>query len=198
MQITYRVSEADYQRAWKLRVKGGLGRSRTVKTIMFWVFILICLMMLWAVVTKSNERKTESSPDAVEQSTEESSTPQQSSRPVAQNLLTNVGPFVLIGGVWFFMLFQMRPRAMRRQYLNDPTMQGTYSVDITPEALLVENTAGVSSRTAWNLYDYWREANGVFVLVNKSGTYFVISTAELAEPQRDELRTTLASVLQKK
>ena len=27
--------------------------NSTVKTIMFWVFILICLMMLWAVVSKS-------------------------------------------------------------------------------------------------------------------------------------------------
>ena len=27
--------------------------NSTVKTIMFWVFILICLLMLWTVVSKS-------------------------------------------------------------------------------------------------------------------------------------------------
>ncbi len=27
--------------------------NSTVKTIMFWVFIVVCLMMLWAVVSKS-------------------------------------------------------------------------------------------------------------------------------------------------
>ncbi len=47
MQFTYRVSEADYQRAWKLRVKGISG-NRTFKTVFVWVFILVCLMLLWA------------------------------------------------------------------------------------------------------------------------------------------------------
>ncbi len=28
--------------------------NSTVKTIMFWVFILICLMLLWGVVSRSN------------------------------------------------------------------------------------------------------------------------------------------------
>jgi hypothetical protein len=198
MQITYRVSEADYQRAWKLRVKGGFGQNKIVRTIMFWVFILVCLMMLWAVVTKTSERRAESSPEVVEQSSDESSAPQQSGRPLAHELLVNVGPFVLIMGIWIFMLFQMRPRAMRRQYIKDPTMQGTYTVDLTPTELVLENTAGVSTRMAWDLCDYWREGNGVFVLVNKSGTYFIISTADLSEPQRDELRRTLSSALQKK
>jgi hypothetical protein len=197
MQITYRVSEADYRRAWNLRLKGSFGQNKIVKVISFWVFVLVCLMFLWAVVAKSNDGKTDTSP-TTEQSTDESPAPQQSSGTTRISLLENVGPFVLIGGIWFFMLFRMVPRKMRRQYLNDPAMQGIYTVDLTPAELVVENSAGVSSRMVWNLYDYWRERDGVFVLVNKSGTYFVISASELPEAKRDELRTTLASVLQKK
>src|ERR1700756_1088809 len=39
--------------------KRGVLVNSTVKTIMFWVFILICLLMLWTVVSKStNMTKT--------------------------------------------------------------------------------------------------------------------------------------------
>ena len=198
MQFTYKVSEAEYRRALKLRFRGGWGSKSVVRTIIFWVFILVCLMMLWAVVSHNTEQQQQSVPTQTAPDADDTPPPAHDHRATAQSLLVNVGPFVLIVGIWCFMLFQMAPRRMRKQYLNDPTMQGTYTIDITPDALSVENTAGVSSRMVWNLYDYWQERNGVFVLVNKSGTYFIISSAGLSEPERDELRTTLASVLQKK
>ncbi len=197
MQFTYRVSEADYQRAWKLRVKGIYG-NKIVKIIFFWVFIVVCLMLLWAIIAKTNQQRSDSPVTVAEQRSHEDSAPPQSSRPSAGTLLVNVGPFLLIGGIWFFMFTQMVPRRMRRQYLKDPAMQGVFTIDVTPTAIGVENTAGVSSRMVWNLYDYWRERKGVIVLVNKSGTYFIISTAELSEVQQGELREMLFSVLPKK
>ncbi|HEY3706452.1 MAG TPA: YcxB family protein [Terracidiphilus sp.] len=198
MQMTYRVSEADYRRAWKLRVGGSFG-NRTIKIVMFWVFMLVCLMMLWAVVQRTNHPRTQSSSAAVtEQSMDESPVPAQNEGLSAHALLVNVGPFVLIALIWIFMLFQMGPRRMRRQYLKDPAMQGTYTIDVTPEALAVENTAGVSSRMQWSLFDYWQEGKRVIVLVNKSGTYFIINAAGLAETQQGELRGLLLSVLPKK
>src|ERR1700678_3518439 len=36
------------------RRERGILVNSTVKTVMFWVFILICLLMLWAVVTRNN------------------------------------------------------------------------------------------------------------------------------------------------
>jgi hypothetical protein len=197
MQFTYRVSEADYQHAWKLRVKG-ISRSWTVKAVFFWVFILVCLMLLWAIVSKTPQRSSDSPAPVAGQSSDENSAPAEISRPSASTLLVNVGPFVLIGGIWFFMVFQMGPRRMRRQYLKDPAMQGTYTIDVTPNAIAVENTAGVSSRMVWNLYDYWQERQGVIVLVNKSGSYFVISASGLSESQQGELREMLSSVPPKK
>jgi hypothetical protein len=198
MQFTYRVSEADYQRAWKLRVKGMSRNKIVVKTILFWVFVLVCLMLVWAVVTKTNDRRTDAPPPAAQQSSDESPEPSHSTGPSAQSLLENAGPFILIGGLWIFIAFWMTPRRMRQQYLKDPTMQGAYTIDVTPTAIAVENTAGVSSRMVWNLYDYWQERQGVIVLVNKSGSYFVISASGLSEFQQGELREMLSSVLPKK
>jgi len=122
---------------------------------MFWVFILICLMMLWAVVSKSTSMGKTAEvgyselldkidagqvQDAVIQGTEvhghmkgakdefhttiASGTVDSLTKELRANkvsfsikepqsnlllpILFNVGPFVLIGAIWFFMLRQMQ------------------------------------------------------------------------------------------
>jgi cell division protease FtsH len=129
--------------------------NSTVKTIMFWVFILICLMMLWAVVSRGagvgkepefsysellDKVQAGQVQDVTIQGTELhghlKATPKEQFHtmiPVNSDSLTkelttakvntafkdpqsnlllpilfNVGPFVLIGAIWFFMLRQMQ------------------------------------------------------------------------------------------
>ncbi|MGA9585189.1 MAG: ATP-dependent zinc metalloprotease FtsH [Terracidiphilus sp.] len=130
--------------------------NSTVKTIMFWVFILICLVLLWGVVqhgTIGQGKDTEIPyselydkvqlgmvQDAAIQGTDlrghMKATPKEQfhttvgdhyddlekamltnhvsfSKKDAQNnlllpILFNVGPFVLLGAIWFFMLRQMQ------------------------------------------------------------------------------------------
>jgi cell division protease FtsH len=129
--------------------------NSSVKTIMFWVFVLICLMMLWAVVSKSgsmgkdnevpyselfNKVETGQVQDATIQGTElrghlKASPKEQFHTTIPTNyedlekallaakvnfsikepqnnillpLLFNVGPFVLLIAIWFFMLRQMQ------------------------------------------------------------------------------------------
>ena len=130
--------------------------NSTVKTIMFWVFILICLVLLWGVVqhgTIGQGKDTEINyselydkvqanlvQDAQVQGTDlrghMKATPKEqfhtsvgeshedldkamlaahvnfSKKDAQSNLLLpilfNVGPFVLLGAIWFFMLRQMQ------------------------------------------------------------------------------------------
>ncbi len=129
--------------------------NSSVKTIMFWVFILICLLMLWAVVNKSASMgKDAETPysdlydkvanqqvlDATIQGNElrghlKTSPKDQFHTTLPANyddllkamtaakvnvtikepqsnillpLLFNVGPFILLGAIWFFMLRQMQ------------------------------------------------------------------------------------------
>jgi cell division protease FtsH len=129
--------------------------NSTVKTIMFWVFILICLMLLWGVVSrgagmgKEPEYSYSDLLDKIEaglvqdvtiQGTELhghlKATPKEQFHVTMPNstdsltkelhsahvnttfkdpqsnlllpILFNVGPFVLIGAIWFFMLRQMQ------------------------------------------------------------------------------------------
>ncbi|MDR3739363.1 MAG: ATP-dependent zinc metalloprotease FtsH [Terracidiphilus sp.] len=130
--------------------------NSTVKTIMFWVFILICLMLLWGVVTRStnmsgkdaevsysdllNKIDAQQVNDVTIQGTElhghlksdpkdqfHTTIPQStdmliqklSAAKVSFNLkdpqnnillpvLFNVGPIILLGAIWFFMMRQMQ------------------------------------------------------------------------------------------
>ena len=192
MQFSYRVSEADYRTAFKLRTSGFGGR--TVKVIMFWVFILVCLLMLWAVVTKINGRSSEDSTSSVTQNDQDSQAPAPRATSMSIGLLINLAPVVLAVGVLVFL----RPMMLRRAYRRDPAMQGTYTVDLALGAISIQNTSGFSTEAGWNLYDFWKEGKGVIILVNKSGTFFVLSIAQLFEPQRAELRGILSAALPKK
>jgi len=129
--------------------------NSTVKTIMFWVFILVCLMLLWTVVQRGSSMgkaqeigysdlldkiDAQQVQDATIQGTEvhghlkgakdefhttistnnvDSLTKELRQYKVSFNikdpqsnillpLLFNVGPFVLLGAIWFFMLRQMQ------------------------------------------------------------------------------------------
>jgi cell division protease FtsH len=136
--------------------KRGILVNSTVKTIMFWVFILICLVLLWGVVQKGagmGAKDTEIPyselfekvqqnmvQDAAIQGTDlrghMKATPKEQfhttvgehyddlekamlaahvnfgKKDAQSNLLLpilfNVGPFVLLGAIWFFMLRQMQ------------------------------------------------------------------------------------------
>jgi len=130
--------------------------NSTVKTIMFWVFILVCLLLLWTVVERSStmgktadigysdlldkieagqvqdatiqgdevhghlkgakdEFHTTISSNLVDSLTKElraakvttNIKPPQNNGLLLQ-LLFNIGPFVLLGAIWFFMLRQMQ------------------------------------------------------------------------------------------
>src|SRR5580658_9810520 len=135
------------------RERGVLVNS-SVKTIMFWVFILICLMLLWGVVSKGANmtKDTEvgysdlldkietgkvqdvaiqgtelhghlvgskdqfhttipASPDSLISQLHASKvnfTLKEPQNNILLPILFNIGPFVLLGAIWFFMLRQMQ------------------------------------------------------------------------------------------
>jgi cell division protease FtsH len=128
--------------------------NSTVKTILFWVFILVCLLLLWTVVQRSSGMSKSADigysdllskidagqvQDATIQGNElhghlkgskdefHTTIPANTDslanklyaakvnfnlKEVSSNLplqlLINIGPFVLLGAIWFFMLRQMQ------------------------------------------------------------------------------------------
>ncbi len=188
MEISYRISEAEYLMAVKLWRKGAI-RSSRIKSILFWVFIIVCLMLVFGIFQKSHQQPTIPEQPAGEIV---------GSGNIVGGIISNVAPLILFAGVWVFLIFKWMPMLQRRRYRKDPAMQGQFTVNITSESISTQNTAGTSSKTGWNIYDYWREGKDIILLVFHSGAYFLISLASLSEPQRDELRGLLATALPKK
>ena len=188
MQFSYRVSETNYFEARKLRLRS-IRRFSLVKTIFFWVFVLVCLMLLWTIVQKSANHRRQ---------VEDADTPPPPPAQTSTAVWFNAAPLGIIAVVFAGVFILVIPNQVRRMYRNDPSMQGEFSVDITQSSVSTRNTAGTSSETGWNVYDFWSEGRGVIILVFKSGTYFILSLAGLSDIQRDELRSTLTAILPKK
>jgi hypothetical protein len=193
MEFSYILSEKEYLRAVKLACKAA---SRSIiKMVLFWVFVLVCLMLLFAVYQKNKQRQGLSDqPDVTQPAVGDS----EHTGSTTHDLLWNVGPFILLGGVWIVSWLWLQPMRLRRIYRKDPFMQGRSTVDITPESISIRNTAGTSSQTGWNVYDSWREGKDLIILVHHSRVCSVLSLTELPESQRDELRAILTTALPKK
>ncbi len=189
MEFSYRISEAEYLSAAKLRLKAG-ARARLIKHILLWAVALGCLVLLTSIFYQHMHQPPTELQEPVETAAPEHAT-------VGQ-LVGKVVPAILVVGAWFFFMFRLQPMLLRRRYRKDPSMQGQFTVDITPESIGTQNTAGTSGRTGWNIYDYWREGKDIILLVFHSGAYLLLSVADLSEAQRDELRGILAATLPKK
>jgi hypothetical protein len=192
MEFTCKISEKEYLQAWKLRKKGDpldVIFKVILELILFWFAIFISLILLWLIVHHGTP-----SPHVIHQ-------------PSAKHVGTGlffvalakiIGPFFLIFGIWIFMLFGFGPMRARRAYRKDPRMKGPFTVNVNPSLISVHDADGTSSQEGGDIYEYWREGNGLIVLVLHSGAYSIVSLASLTEPQRAELRGILTSVLPKK
>jgi hypothetical protein len=190
MEFSYKISEAEFLSAWKLRNRSS--GSPRLKTALFWVFLLLCLILLWSVVRvetpkfPARERPAAPAPTRVGPP-----------RGGSKNLLGTITPSVLIC-VCLVLLAKLGPTSVLRLYRNDPAMRGQFTVNITPESISTQNTAGVSTKSGWNIYDSWCEGKGLIVLVYRSRMFFVLNLVGLSEMQRDELRGILAIALPQK
>jgi hypothetical protein len=196
MEFSYRVSEKDYLQAWKLRNKNLIG-----KTILFWVFILICLTLFWILASRqASSPPTQASEPHASSSAGQAGTlpasapaPKRNSEPFLSP--TRWAIYVAIPILVALLNFK---KPLYRLYRKDPSMQGQFTLNLTSAAVAFQNTAGISSRVAWGLYDYWREGKDVLILSYKAGAYFIVNLANLSDPQRDELRGILTAALPKK
>jgi len=189
MEFTYKVSEAEFLSAWKLRERSFSSRlfRGVFLFVGFWVVVLVGLILLWGVVQYTGASPMQHPSDH----------PAGISRFLGAMAL-NLGPFFVAFGILAFVAIRLGPQSSRRSYRNDPQMQGEFTVDLTPDSISIQNSVGTSSRSGWSLYKYWREGKDLLLLGLHSGELFVLSLAGLSEPQRDELRSILGAALPRK
>jgi hypothetical protein len=170
MEFSYTISEADYLSALKLRFKR-IARTGIVFAALICVSVVLLLVVLFFSIALHNPGHTMK----------------------ALFMVLVLG--VLYAGAWIDPIFGLLPMRPRTMYRKSPTAQGKFTVDITPDSISAVNTAGVSSKSAWTLYDHRCEGNGVIVPQSRSGGSFLLGLASLSEPQQMELRGILAAVL---
>ena len=75
-------------------------------------------------------------------------------------------------------------------------MHGQFTVEHHTGFLSTENTAGTTSKCAWNVYDYWCEGKNVIVLMFSLRLVFhPLPLPASPQPQRGELRGILSAAL---
>jgi hypothetical protein len=192
MEFSYRITEAEYLRASKLKPLRSFG-FRVFKLvrliILFWICVFVGLILLWAVVQRSGAAARQ--PAAKQVGTG------QVLKAVVLNLGPFLVPFIAIGGAAIYLLFGLERMLTRRKYRNDLRIQGQFTVNITQGRILVLDRVGASSQAGGDSYEWWHESKGLIVLRLRSGAHSVVSLAGLSESQRGELRGVLVATLPK-
>jgi len=178
MELSFKVSEAQYLRAWKLRNK-----SRSMprgKQIALWTFIAavvsgvtIGVVYFWQHVAPAPVKPALSG--------------------IA--ILGNSLPLIALVGTWVSLAVGFGAMNARRQYRHDPSMQAEFTANLTDESIIFQSTAGVSLKSGWNIYESWCEGKDVAILILCSGTYLILGLSGVTDAQREELRNILNRAL---
>jgi hypothetical protein len=193
MEFSYRISEAEYLRASRLKpLRSGVAwvLKAVAGIIMFWICIFFGLMVLWAVVQRSSSVSHQPPANHVGAG--------KFLNAAVLNLGPFIFPFIVIGGAAIYMLFGLEPMLKRREYRRDARMQGQFTATIGQGSILIRDAYGASSQASPDGYKSWIESNGLFVLQLRSGGNVIVSLAGLSDVQRGELRSLLTATLPKK
>ena len=193
MEFSYRVSEVEFREAWRVERKASSRSS--LKTAVFWISIMLGLLLLYRVMQSSHSQPELSNFHAASQASILAPVNQVTPAPT---VLERVGPFLVLAGLWILIVTALVPMRLKYLYRKDPRMQGIFTVNVTPDCISTDNSAGTTSKTDWNVYDYWCEGKDVIVLMFCSGSYSILSLAGLTAQQRGELRGILSASLQKR
>ena len=188
MEFTYRVSEEEYLRAHKV-ARGMQLRPSTGKTILFWVFVVVCLVLLFSVIQKSASSHSEETMQARAQA------PEVPTSVMVHNILVNIGPLALVPCLWVGLWLFWIPYKVRRQYRRDPNYHGEMTITLDADMVDVRSTTGFLWRNGWNAVDRWREKEGFLLLQMKSRGFLFVNVRNLSEPMREKMRSILAAAL---
>ena len=193
MEFSYKVSEKEFREAW--RVERRASSRSSLKTAAFWISIMLGLVLLYRVMQPSHYQPGIANLQA---QAEFSTMGPVNQATAASTFIERAGPFLVLAGLWIIIVTALVPMRLKYLYRKDPRMQAQFTVDITPNFIFTHNSAGTTSKSGWNVYQYWCEGKSVIVLMFRSGSYSILSLTGLSELQRGELRGILSASLKKR
>jgi hypothetical protein len=190
MEFSFTITEQDYVKGTRAAMKRN--RATTWKTILFSLFITICLVLLVGVVRK-NSRVSEIDADRVE-----SQPAQTQSFGDIRALTIQVAPFAGLVGPFLFLFLFWVPYQMRVRYRKDTNVHGVFTVVLDTDSFALETSIGSSARSKWSAFKEWHETGDLVLLRYPSSQSQLLVLRGLSEPQREELRGILTAALPKK
>jgi hypothetical protein len=193
MEFSFKVSELEFREAWRVERKASSRSS--LKTAVFWISIMFGLLLIYRLLQPGQHQLGVTYLHATAQGAIVAPVNQTTPAPT---VLERVGPFLVLSGLWILIVTTLVPMRLKYLYRKDPRMQAKFTVNITPDFISTHNSAGTTSKTGWNVYDYWCEGKNVIVLTFCSGSYSILSLDGLSELQRNALRGILKASLRKR
>ena len=187
MELRYTISEEQFLNSEKPAVIHQYNR------IFLWGCILFCTIFLWYFVAGQDHQTTTihrpGAPDVTIQ------------QGPSRSFAARNHPLVIVPIFWVLSwpiaVFVYFPRRLRSGYQKDASMQGEILLKLDPASVSLQFTGG-STKVEWAALDHWSEKKGIVWLVYPTRTHHLVSLASLSDPERDQLRSTLAAHLPKK
>lgn len=177
MGFSFRISEDEYVRSAVSHVEGHT--SSKVGLCIYLLLATICLHLTLGLTYGLI------------------ASPEQIPMGVALVLYLPLIGLIIIPAFWRIYLV---PRRYSRIYRLDSILQSEMRVTITSRGFTRDSDFGEPLRTSWSNYRYSREFHNVILLVEAANDWELtaVSTIELPDWQREELRDILSSVLPQK
>jgi hypothetical protein len=195
VEFSYRISEADYRRAYDLYRKKASLICRIPSKLILVVVVVLALVPTYSIIQRHTQQAQSASTETTIRETNEARPPDAGAALTSNqlaSLLENVGPFLLLVAVWIFVVFFWLPGLVGKTYRKNPLMQGEYTLSLTPDCLVVANTAGLDSRLAWPIFSKWIIKENIVILIYKSGSYLIVNLAGLDPAEQIQFRSILA------
>lgn len=186
MEFSYRIREDEFLKSEKPEM------LRIYNKIFLWGCILLSLVFVWYELFGPDAGQ----PNSGSQTVSGAVVQERSSG----SFFARNHPLFIIAGVlilsWPYGVFVFFPRRLRRKYQANASMQGDFTLNITPDAVTLQYSGG-ADRTEWKVYEHWSEKKDVIWLGFPQGGHQLVGVAALSDAQRDELRSILAAHLPK-
>jgi hypothetical protein len=176
MEWTFRITEAQYLRAWNLHRGVDCAIRKRLLLSLLGVWLVMMAVIVAALVLSPGHEKVGSA---------------------ARHSSNGSAAIGAIGGILAAVVAAANVYQVRRRYRADATMEGEFTVRLDGQSFTVSNSATAALPSGWRQFTGWREdiKRGLIVLRQQPQQFVVLNVGGFQEPQRVELRTILAQAL---
>ena len=189
MEFTYKLTEADYVKAARIRAKS-LNARRPWSKFLSRLYLVLSFAILWLCFSAGRILEwLDLTGDKL------------GNLAVGNLLLSSILPTAILSLLIILLVravtYLPRRRLRREQYRNSAACQVETRVRVSPQSIAFQSETG-SSESNWKNYATWNMRDGILVLTNHGGVRHILKIAGLDPAQHSELMGILSDALPQK